>query len=102
MQRELADRATDLAEQCLAALPPARGYVGIDVIVGREADGSEDVVIEVNPRLTTSYVGLRAMTQDNLAKTLVDVAIGESATIDFNEDAFEFLSDGTVTKLGDR
>lgn len=43
-----------LAERVAAALPELWGYVGIDLVDG--PDGP--VVLEVNPRLTTSYVGL--------------------------------------------
>ncbi len=54
-----AERAEQLASRALAAMPRAIGFVGVDLVLGREPDGSEDYVIEVNPRLTTSYVGLR-------------------------------------------
>ena len=63
----LAERAKTLGDQALAALPQTAGYVGIDLVLGRDPNGSEDFVIEVNPRLTTSYVGLRAAAQSNLA-----------------------------------
>ncbi len=43
-----------LAQRIAAALPDLWGYVGIDLIDGREGP----VVLEINPRLTTSYVGL--------------------------------------------
>jgi predicted ATP-grasp superfamily ATP-dependent carboligase len=43
-----------LAQRIAAALPDLWGYVGVDLIDG--ADGP--VVLEINPRLTTSYVGL--------------------------------------------
>ena len=43
-----------LARRIAAALPDLWGYVGIDLI--DSPDGP--VVIEINPRLTTSYVGL--------------------------------------------
>ena len=99
MQPELARRATALAGRCLDVLPPARGYVGVDVILGKSADGSEDVVVEVNPRLTTSYVGLRAMTGQNLAEALIDLIERDDSSIEFNQDAIEFLPDGIVTKL---
>ena len=54
----LATRAQSLAAQALAAFPTACGYVGIDLVLGESPDGSQDCVIEINPRLTTSYVGL--------------------------------------------
>ena len=60
------------------------------------------VVIEVNPRLTTSYVGLREMTRDNLAHAMVRTAQGEQAELLFEEHAVDFCADGTVTrKAGD-
>jgi predicted ATP-grasp superfamily ATP-dependent carboligase len=43
-----------LAEGVAAALPALWGYVGVDVVDGPEGPA----VIEINPRLTTSYVGL--------------------------------------------
>lgn len=43
-----------LAARVAAALPGLWGHVGIDVVDGPEGP----VVIEINPRLTTSYVGL--------------------------------------------
>lgn len=42
-----------------------RGYVGVDLII-READTSV-IAVEINPRLTTSYVGYRQLALDNLA-----------------------------------
>ena len=41
---------------------------------------SGDRVIEINPRLTTSYVGLRALARFNLAEALLAVIrIGEES-----------------------
>ena len=93
---ELARRATQLADRALAALPAAHGYVGIDLILGNAADGSEDVVIEVNPRITTSYVGLRAATSDNLAAMMIAIAAGQQDIPCFHADRLEFSSDGSI------
>lgn len=38
----LAERAQTLAAKALAALPATVGYVGVDLILGRDPDGSED------------------------------------------------------------
>lgn len=97
MEQELARRATALAGRALDALPPACGYVGVDIVLGHAADGSEDFVIEVNPRLTTSYVGLRAMTSSNLASIMLDISGGENVSdIQWNDENVEFFADGTV------
>ena len=92
----LARRATALADRALRALPPALGYVGVDLVLGKAGDGSEDVVIEVNPRLTTSYIGLRAATPDNLAAALLENMAGRLSSPQFHCQAVEFSSDGTV------
>jgi predicted ATP-grasp superfamily ATP-dependent carboligase len=70
----LHSRAATLAQRALCALPTARGYVGFDLVLGEAEDGSQDVVIEVNPRLTTSYVGVRAATEVNVAGLLLQAA----------------------------
>jgi len=93
---QLARRATTLAERALDALPAAIGYVGLDLVLGKLADGSEDVVIEVNPRITTSYVGLRAATEDNLAAAMIENAAGRMVSPSFVDTPLEFLVDGTI------
>jgi tyramine---L-glutamate ligase len=52
-----------LAEQIVAALPGLWGLVGVDIIDAREGP----LVLEVNPRITTSYVGLADSIGDNPA-----------------------------------
>jgi predicted ATP-grasp superfamily ATP-dependent carboligase len=48
-------RLASLGERIAAAVPGLWGYVGVDLVVAREGP----VVLEINPRLTTSYCGLR-------------------------------------------
>ncbi|MCW2241323.1 ATP-grasp domain-containing protein [Azospirillum canadense] len=59
-----------LAQGVAAALPGLFGYVGVDFIAG--PDGP--TILEVNPRLTTSYVGLRRATGLNGAAAVLDLA----------------------------
>lgn len=90
----LALRAAHLARRAVAALPPARGFFGLDLVLGDDPAGSGDVVIEVNPRLTTSYVGLRALAQGNLAAALLAVSAGEAFEMEFRRDLIQFSADG--------
>lgn len=76
-----ASRALRLAERAVAQLDSLLGFVGVDLILGPADDGSEDVVIEINPRLTTSYLGLRAATSTNLAAAMLQTCEGRSADI---------------------
>jgi tyramine---L-glutamate ligase len=74
---DLADRARRLALAAVDAVPGLHAYVGVDLVLGPDPDGREDQVIEINPRWTTSYVGLRVLARENLAATLLAVARGE-------------------------
>jgi tyramine---L-glutamate ligase len=57
-----------LAQRVVQALPGLAGYVGIDIVL--RGDGVP-VVIEVNPRLTCSYVGLSASLGRNVAREVL-------------------------------
>jgi predicted ATP-grasp superfamily ATP-dependent carboligase len=72
----LAERAVRLAGRAVDSVAELRGYIGVDLVLGSAADGSLDWVMEINPRLTTSYVGLRALAQTNLAEAMVGIVQG--------------------------
>lgn len=67
----LANRAAAIARRAVEAVPGLAGFVGVDVVLG---DGGRDWAIEINPRLTTSYLGLRALALDSLAATMLTAA----------------------------
>jgi predicted ATP-grasp superfamily ATP-dependent carboligase len=93
----LAERATLLARNAIAALPSTTGYIGVDMVLGGDPYGSEDAVVEINPRLTTSYVGLRAASKSNLAEGMWRIVQGESLEPEFSEKPIEFDSSGNVS-----
>ena len=57
----------------LTGVQGLRGFVGVDLLIGNQG-ASKDCVIEINPRLTVAYVGLRALARENLAARLLDAA----------------------------
>jgi hypothetical protein len=58
---------------------------------------SAAVVLEINPRLTTSYVGLRRLARANLAERMLRVAAGESIEpIEWHPGTVSFSADGQV------
>ncbi len=93
---ELVDRAQRLALAAVAALPATRGWVGVDMILGSAEDGTADRAIEINPRTTTSYVGLRAATDANLAEFLWRHVRGEPAEMPQFVYPLRFSPDGKV------
>jgi predicted ATP-grasp superfamily ATP-dependent carboligase len=68
----LAAAAASAAARTCAAIPGLRGYVGVDLVL---AD-SGPVVIEVNPRLTMSYLGVRAVVEENIAAMAIAACRG--------------------------
>lgn len=65
-------RLRRIAGDVAAAIPGLWGYVGVDFIAA--AGGPR--VLEVNPRLTTSYVGLRESLNLNPAQLVLDLLAG--------------------------
>jgi tyramine---L-glutamate ligase len=71
----LAERATRIATQAVACVPDLAGYYGVDVVLG-----DTDLAIEINPRLTTSYVGLRSIVPYNLAGRMLGFQMPYTST----------------------
>ena len=69
LPEHLHDRANRLAGRALKNFPGLEYWVGVDLILGHNGNGEEDYVVEINPRLTTSYLGARkGLPNNNLAK----------------------------------
>ncbi|MFQ5803943.1 MAG: ATP-grasp domain-containing protein [Candidatus Methylomirabilales bacterium] len=64
--------AFGMVKDLYRTLPGLRGYFGVDLVLTR----SGPVFIEVNPRLTTSYIGLRRACSTNLAEAILASALG--------------------------
>jgi tyramine---L-glutamate ligase len=66
-----------LAQKIAQAMPDLAGYVGVDLIVYQD----ECFVLEVNPRLTTSYVALHQACGCNPAQMLLDLFYNDAFTM---------------------
>jgi predicted ATP-grasp superfamily ATP-dependent carboligase len=62
------NKAFATAKRLVESIEGLRGYVGVDLILTKK----EPFVIEINPRLTTSYIGIRKILNINLAQILID------------------------------
>lgn len=59
------------AKQLVESYGDLKGYVGVDLVLTKNAA----FVVDINPRLTTSYVGLRKVARFNLAEALLDAVL---------------------------
>lgn len=68
---KLRRKALNAAERVVEAIKGLKGYVGVDMVLTQE----EPIIIEVNPRLTTSYIGLNRTVNFNPAEALVNATL---------------------------
>ena len=93
LPRPLASQALQVASAAVGCVEGLRGYVGVDVVVTEH----EGWVIEMNPRLTTSYIGLRALARFNLAEAMLATFRGEElSSLEWEARAITFTADGRV------
>jgi len=98
LEETLQDRAQRLAGLALDCFAGLNGFVGVDLILGDAADGSADCVIEINPRPTTAYVGLRRLCRENLAHVWLRLALGDAVpTPTWQSASLTFTPDGMIT-----
>jgi predicted ATP-grasp superfamily ATP-dependent carboligase len=89
---ELAPRAVAAALGACRAVPGLRGFVGVDVVLTE----SDVVVIEINPRLTTAYLGIRAALDENVAALAMDACAGRLPAAPRLRRSIQFSSSGRI------
>jgi predicted ATP-grasp superfamily ATP-dependent carboligase len=83
-------RTSRLAEDVIRAVPSLFGYVGVDVVLGEQRVDGYDCAIEINPRLTTSYLGYRRLCKTNLAAAMLTVCQGGTPQLDWHPGPIRF------------
>ena len=83
-----------LARAAIASVPGLRGYIGCDIVWPEGAP--EPLLCEINPRLTTSFVGYRELYGPALARALV---LGEPFARPSTRKRVAFTAAGEVTRL---
>ncbi len=56
------------AKSLVESVEGLKGYVGVDMVL----TANEPVIMEINPRLTTSYVGIKEILHTNIMQTIVN------------------------------
>jgi predicted ATP-grasp superfamily ATP-dependent carboligase len=75
------------AEKIVRSLRGLRGYIGVDLVLTEKGP----VVIEVNPRLTTSYVGVRKVVSFNPAQAIINSVLERELPADNRSVGYAFF-----------
>jgi len=65
------ERTLDVARRAVESFEGLRGYVGIDLVLTED----KAMVLEINPRLTTSFIGIEKIINFNLAQAIIDTVL---------------------------
>ncbi len=83
-----------------AAVDGLRGYVGFDITIP-DSSPAEPVLVEINARLTTSYIGYRALSEENLARRFLQPG-GITGPVAWRPIGVRYFADGRVVVGSDR
>jgi tyramine---L-glutamate ligase len=87
--------ATTRVREVVAQIPGLSGYIGFDLLAPN-LDPQELLIVEINPRLTTSYLGYRALADQNLAEYLLPSRRPEKP-LRWKSQVVRFTADGAVS-----
>ena len=91
---ELEDEAKEVAKRAVESMDGLKGYVGVDMILGKEV-----YLVEINSRITTPYVALRCLLNFNLGDAILDSIYGKLPTKINLSGAISFCKKDDVLKL---
>lgn len=89
LDSQVVETVYQMAHQTLASIPGLRGYVGIDLLLPESTPKSPRIV-EINPRLTTSYLGYRRLCFDNIAGRLLAPVSGNQRLLCWKPQSVSF------------
>jgi len=95
-EHPLSSQAIAAAVDTCRALPGLRGFVGVDLVLTE----SDAIVIEVNPRLTTAYLGVRAALDENVAALALAACAGDLPSAPRARRRVRFTASGRVAIVG--
>ena len=91
VEAQLAGFAKQLVRSALEILPQAVGYIGFDLVLPKRCqEPFSGGIVEINPRLASSYLGLRQIYETNLAEAMVKFACGEHCSLTLAKTLWEF------------
>ncbi|MDB5335501.1 MAG: carbamoyl phosphate synthase-like protein [Planctomycetaceae bacterium] len=78
-------------------VPGLRGYVGVDLIIP-DSNPAEPLIVEINPRITTSYLGYSRLCEQNLIASMLQ-ADSDAGELTWKPEQLEYISSGEVRRI---
>jgi len=88
LSAEVGESLNDLLRRLNALMQIDRGYVGIDLLLTQHSKQLDWLVVEINPRLCSSYLGYRKATEANLAGHILGCA--DHSAVEWLDSVTEF------------
>lgn len=80
--------ALEVASRTIDSIEGLKGYVGVDLVLSEEGP----TIMEINPRLTTSYIGLSEVAEFNPAEAMLDAVLKGKNPEDTQTSGYAFFS----------
>ncbi len=90
----LKQEAFKIAEKVTETFSDLKGYVGVDFVFTEH----KPFVVDLNPRLTTSYIGLRKVARFNVAEALVNAVLKGTLPTKMENEGFACFSKVETSK----
>ncbi len=84
------EHAHEIVSRAIQGLPMCQGYFGFDLLMNCPELNGQSLILEINPRLTCSYLGLRRIYQSNLAEAIVLLSLGQSIELSYERRPLAF------------
>jgi tyramine---L-glutamate ligase len=77
LEHSLKHNAFSIAAKAVGCFKGLRGYVGVDLILSKD----RVFVVDINPRLTTSYVGMSQVVNFNVAEAMINAILKDELPV---------------------
>jgi predicted ATP-grasp superfamily ATP-dependent carboligase len=92
---QLKQEAFKAAEEVTEAFPGLKGYIGVDLVLTE----NKSFIVDFNPRLTTSFVGLSRVSNFNVAEAIVNSVVKGKLPAELENHSTAYFSKIETPKL---
>ena len=88
-------QALEDAKKAVELIEGSKGYMGVDLVLSKKGP----IIMEINPRITTSYIGLKKIVDKNLARVIYDSVEYQKIPAHIRLNGYSFFSKVSLPRL---